>query len=77
MEAGCTKGLILQTYIEVIFMNQVLLVFFRLLREVIGSCDFLLWLGWLGWLEHRPVHWKVMGLIPSQGTFLGCRFDPQ
>ena len=31
---------------------------------------------WLGWLEHHPIHQKVEGLIPSQGTYLGCRFDP-
>ena len=29
---------------------------------------------WLSWLEHCPVHQK--GSIPSQGTFLGCGFDP-
>ena len=27
-------------------------------------------------MEHRPVHQKVAGSIPSQGTHLGCRFDP-
>ena len=32
--------------------------------------------GWLSWLEHHPTHQKVVGLIPSQGTYLGCRFDP-
>ena len=33
---------------------------------------------WLNWLEHHPVHEKkVAGLIPSQGTYIGCRFDPQ
>ena len=30
----------------------------------------------LGWWEHRPMHHKVVGSIPSQGTYLGCRFDP-
>ena len=29
------------------------------------------------WLEYRPVHWKAGGLILSQGTQPGCRFDPQ
>ena len=36
-----------------------------------------LWLVWLSWLEHRPVNWKVAGLILGQGTCLGCRFGPQ
>ena len=31
--------------------------------------------GW-SWLEHHPMHPKVAGLIPSQGTYIGCRFDP-
>ena len=31
---------------------------------------------WLSWLEHCPIHQKVAGSIPSQGTFLGCRSDP-
>ena len=33
--------------------------------------------GWLSWLECRSVHQKVAGLIPAQGTYLGCRFVPQ
>ena len=32
---------------------------------------------WFSWLEHRPVHQKAAGSIPSQGTYLDCRFDPQ
>ena len=32
--------------------------------------------GWHGWLECRPVHQKVAGLIPGQGTYLDCGFDP-
>ena len=24
---------------------------------------------WLSWLEDRPIHQKVVGLIPSQGKF--------
>ena len=32
---------------------------------------------WLSWLEHCPIRQKVVGSIPSQGTYLGCRFDPQ
>ena len=32
--------------------------------------------GWLSWLEHHPLHQKVAGSIPSQGTYLGGRFDP-
>ena len=30
---------------------------------------------WLGWLEHHPIHQKVAGSIPGQGTYLGCGFD--
>ena len=26
---------------------------------------------------HPPVNRKVVGLIPSQGTYLGCGFDPR
>ena len=33
--------------------------------------------GMAQWNEHRPVNWKVAGLIPSQGTCLGCRPGPQ
>ena len=34
--------------------------------------------GLLAWLEeHHSTHQKVGGLIPSQGTYLGCGFDPQ
>ena len=29
------------------------------------------------WVEHQPVNQKVASLIPSQGTCLGCRLDPQ
>ena len=32
--------------------------------------------GWLSWLEHRPVQQKVVISVPSQGTCLGCGFDP-
>ena len=35
------------------------------------------WLVWFVWLEHHPINQKVEGLIPSQGTHLGCRFGPQ
>ena len=31
--------------------------------------------GWLRVLEHYPVHQKITVLIPSQGTYLGCRFN--
>ena len=31
---------------------------------------------WLSWLEHRRTHQWVGGLLPSQGTYLGGRFDP-
>ena len=32
---------------------------------------------WLSWLEHHPINQKVVGLIPGQGTYLGCTFVPQ
>ena len=32
---------------------------------------------WLSWLEHHPIHQNVVGLISSQGTQLGCEFNPQ
>ena len=32
---------------------------------------------WFSWLGHHPIHQKVTGLVPSQGTYLGCRFDSQ
>ena len=28
------------------------------------------------WVEHQPANQKVTGLIPSQGTCLGCRPGP-
>ena len=31
---------------------------------------------WLSQLRHHPVHQKVVGSIPGQGTCLGCGFDP-
>ena len=32
--------------------------------------------GWLSLLEHCSIYEMVAGLIPSQGTYLDCRFDP-
>ena len=29
------------------------------------------------WIEHQPVNQGVARSIPSQGTCLGCRSDPQ
>ena len=29
------------------------------------------------WIEHQPANQRVTGSIPSQGTFLGSRPDPQ
>ena len=29
------------------------------------------------WVEHQPANQKVTGLIPGQGTCLGCRPGPQ
>ena len=31
--------------------------------------------AWLSWLERHPVHGKVAGLVPGQGTYPGGRFD--
>ena len=28
------------------------------------------------WIEHWPVNQRIAGLIPSQGTCLGCRQSP-
>ena len=28
------------------------------------------------WLERHPIHQKAAGSISSQGTYLGCGFDP-
>ena len=33
--------------------------------------------GWLIRLEHHPIDHKVVDSIPSQGTCLGCGFNPQ
>ena len=35
------------------------------------------WPVWLYWLENCPIDQKVVSSIHSQGTYLGCRFDPQ
>ena len=32
---------------------------------------------WLSCLEYPSLHQNVVGLIPGQGTYLSCRFDPQ
>ena len=32
--------------------------------------------GWPESVGGHPTHWKVAGLIHSQGTCLGCRFGP-
>ena len=29
------------------------------------------------WIEQRPANQRVTGLIPSQGTYLGCGPGPQ
>lgn len=31
---------------------------------------------WLRWLEPHPRGWRVEGVIPGQGTSLGCGFSP-
>ena len=33
--------------------------------------------AWRSWLACCPVHRKVVGLIPSQGTCLGCGVSPE
>ena len=33
--------------------------------------------GWLSGLECQPVHQNIVGSIPGQGTYVGCRFDSQ
>ena len=33
--------------------------------------------GWFREVEHCPIHQNVVGSIPSEGTYLDCRFDPQ
>ena len=43
--------------------------FFSSLRETLALA------GWLSWMECHPVHRKVVGLIPSQDTHVGFRFD--
>ena len=35
------------------------------------------WPVCLSWWEHHPIHQKVGGTIPGQGTHLGCEFNPQ
>ena len=32
---------------------------------------------WLVWLEPHPMHQKAASLVPSQGTYPGCGFNPQ
>ena len=32
--------------------------------------------GWFNWLEYRPGQPKDVGLIPGQGSGLGCGFSP-
>ena len=55
---------------------------FNLCLNALISCResrflFLALTKWFSWLEHRPVHQKVAGLIPSQAVYLGCGFDLQ
>ena len=32
--------------------------------------------GWSRWLAHPPVHQKVVGSIPTQGSYLDFKFGP-
>ena len=34
------------------------------------------WMVWLSWLKCHPINSEAMGLIPTQGTCLGCGFGP-
>ena len=33
--------------------------------------------GSFSWLEHRTAHQRVVGSIPGQDTYLGCRVSPR
>ena len=41
------------------------------------ECHIVALTGWLNWLECHLVQQKFVGLIPSQGTCLGCGFHAQ
>ena len=32
---------------------------------------------WFSWLECCPLHQRIVGSIPGQGTYLGCRCHPK
>ena len=71
---GILKMSIKSSWLIVLFKYSLsLLIFFLLI-----FLNFLLIAQpvWLSWLEHCPIHWMVVGSIPVQGTYLGCRFDP-
>ena len=50
----------------------------RIHRKRVPPClkHFLALAGRLSWLGCHPMHQKVVGSIPSQGTHLGCGFNP-
>ena len=41
-----------------------------------GAKPYVTLVGWLSWLQCHSINWKISGPIPSQGTYLGCGFDP-
>ena len=45
-------------------------------RETKKTVPFIALTRWLNWLECCPLHQKVECLIPGQGTYLGCEFNP-
>ena len=47
-----------------------------LVRSSKGRTSIFALAGWFSWLEHHPLYQKVLGLIPSQGICLDCRFNP-
>ena len=48
--------------------------FSKINRKKLKQIELVL-IGWLSWLEHCSIHQKVVGSIPSQGTYLDCGFN--
>ena len=46
-------------------------------KWVDDETDALALAGVAQWIVHQTVNQRVAGLIPSQGTCLGCRLGPQ
>ena len=45
-------------------------------KWVYGNMELTL-VEWLSWFKRYPIYQKVVGFIPSQGTYLGCGFNPR